>query len=318
MLEAARRCSIKTLAFTDHDSVMSPDTLEMLWGTKSDTNWISGIEITSGLPRELGGGVYSSLHVTGLFVDPLNRGLIEHCQKAQNARIERMEGIVKNLRRLGFDISVDDCLRASGGEAVGRPHIVEALRQRPRNLEIISKIKEDMELAAQKDEELRKKYELLLQRGEAQYPYGLFLTETSFIPDVYVEFQYWSDLEKSVSLVRDAGGVALIAHYFTAKSKIPFEMLEKFLKDKVVDGAETVYGIHAWGTDEWATLDRERKMVRELVHRYDCYEGGGADAHSYEDLQYFSRVNEVSSETEGFAERIIAKGNVAVEFSSFA
>ena len=127
VLEAARRNKVGLVAFTDHDTLPSAADLKILRDYDGPVKWMVGCEISSGLPIELGGGVTSSLHILGLFTDPTNKALLDHCVKAVAARIERMERIVTNLKSLGFNISVEDCMAASGGETVGRPHIVRAL-----------------------------------------------------------------------------------------------------------------------------------------------------------------------------------------------
>lgn len=125
-----RVCSennIGTVAITDHDSVLNEEQISYLHKKESEVNWISGIEISSGFPSEMGGGVASEFHILGLFVDPFNKNLVKHCKLAQEARVERMQKMVKNLTGLGFKITEEDCLAASGGETVGRPHIVKAI-----------------------------------------------------------------------------------------------------------------------------------------------------------------------------------------------
>src|SRR5262245_56689114 len=85
VLETARRCGIGVVAFTDHDMLPSETEVERLRQYDGPVKWLIGCEISSGLPRELGGGPTSSLHVLGLFCDPGNAALREHCARAQAA-----------------------------------------------------------------------------------------------------------------------------------------------------------------------------------------------------------------------------------------
>ena len=64
---------------------------------------------------------------------------IDH-QLAQEARIERMSKMTKNLNNIGFKITQDDCIKQSGGEAVARPHIVKALLSYDENLKRMEEI----------------------------------------------------------------------------------------------------------------------------------------------------------------------------------
>jgi predicted metal-dependent phosphoesterase TrpH len=319
LLAAARRVGVAAIAFTDHDSVMHEESVREL--RKADlggTNWISGIEISSGLPKELGGGAYSALHIVGLFVDPTNIDLVNHCQNAQEARIVRMQKMVKNLQNLGFTITEDDCLKASGGEAVGRPHIVEALGYYPQNEGVTNDIRERMRTDAQNDAVIAQKYELILQKGELQAPYGLYMTEDSYISDVYVEYQYWTNLERSVELVRNAGGLAVIAHYSTARNKVSLDMVEKYLKEGTIDGVETVYGLYAFGKSDWNDIQSDRLKLRELANKYSRIESGGSDAHTAEDLEAFAKSGWYADETDGFAKKIIKQTRISTEWSSFS
>jgi len=131
-----------------------------------------------------------------------------------------MQKMVANLQELGFEISEKDCLKASGGEAVGRPHIVKALLSINQNHETITQLREKMKKDAKNDPEIRKKYDEMISRDEKLHSYDLFLTDTSYISNIYVDYQYFVDLDTSVKLIRDAGGVAILAHYFRNAKKL--------------------------------------------------------------------------------------------------
>jgi hypothetical protein len=211
VLDSARVNGLGVVAFTDHDMLPSEAEVGRLREYTGPVNWVIGCEISSGLPLELGGGATSSLHILGLFTDPTNEALREHCRKAQVARTERMERIVTNLKGLGFKISVDDCLKASGGETVGRPHIVRALNTYPENATIIDDLRAEMEAAAVQSASVAMDYAHMLERPASDYPYRLFLSDDAFVPGVYVDYLYTVDMDAAVKLIRDAGGVAVVA-----------------------------------------------------------------------------------------------------------
>ena len=208
VLEAARRNKVAVVAFTDHDTLPSEADLTKLKAYQGPVKWLVGCEISSGLPVELGGGVTSSLHILGLFTDPTNQALLTHCTKAVAARTQRMEQIVANLKKLSFTISVQDCLEASGGETVGRPHIVRALNGHPENRANIEQMKADMEKAAIGSMQIAMDYAHMMERPASDYPYRLFLSDDAFIPGIYVDYLYSIDLDSAVKLIRGAGGVA--------------------------------------------------------------------------------------------------------------
>ncbi|MDB5179243.1 MAG: hypothetical protein JWN01_1186, partial [Patescibacteria group bacterium] len=230
VLETAARTGFGVVAFTDHDMLPSEKDLAWLRAYEGPVKWLLGCEITSGLPKELGGGAASMFHILGLFTDPTNQALREHCVRALAARTERMERIVANLKGLGFTISVDDCLQASGGESVGRPHIVRALNSHAENATVLAGIKADMAKDAVSSMEVAHKYMRMAQRDASDEPYALFLSDAAYLPGIYVDYLYSLDMDAGVKLIREAGGQAILAHWPTIKRKINAEMVEGFLR----------------------------------------------------------------------------------------
>lgn len=315
MFELAQTLGISVIAFTDHDAVPSPQVMAELEALRTrSTKWIVGIEITADLPHELKPDV-GAMHIIGLFTDPTNEALIEHCHLAQEARRKRMHQIVSNLKDLGFKISEEDCLEMSGGESVGRPHIVQAINKYPENNLVTERIRLEMAHEAAQNPELQKHYDHMMQRGEAQYPYALYLSPNSF-RSAYAEHDYMPDLDQAVALIRGAGGVAILAHYFTIRAKMPFESLEKILSEKRLDGVEVIYGLREYGTDREKDMTLERNTLREMAQKYGAISAGGSDAHTDEDLERYAMSDWFSGESVGFTEKILTTGKVSKIFSS--
>lgn len=316
LFDLAESLGVSVLAFTDHDAVPSPAIMTELESLRNrETKWVIGTEITCDLPRELTPAT-AGVHLIGLFVDPQNEALLKHCERAQASRITRMKKIVEGLQGLGFIITADDCLAASGGESVGRPHIVEALKRRTENNAVMEKIRLEMRAAGESDPVIKDRYDQMMQKGERQYPYVLFLSPDAF-KSTYFEHDYMPDLGQAVSLIRGAGGVAILAHYYTVRNKLPIDSLEKLLAEKRLDGVEVVYGMREYGTDGEATIEKERALLRELATRHGAIMAGGSDAHTREDLTLFSNSDWFSGETAGFTANILATGKVTKKFSSF-
>lgn len=316
MFDLAGSLDISVVAFTDHDAVLNGEAIAYLESVRSSkTKWISGIEISAAPPKEIEGLGKGGLHIIGLFVDPKNTALQEHCRKAQSARIVRMQKIVSNLHELGFILSEEDCLKASGGETVGRPHIVEAINAHPENESAMQKLLAEMEKDARTDQEIKIKYNAMMDSGPYQYPYVLFLSHDSY-RKAYVDVSYAPDLDEASALIRNAGGISIIAHYFTVKKKMPFDFIEKLLAEKRIDGMETVYGLwHADLKDE-PELEAEKIKVRELVKKYGSLETGGPDAHRKEDMERYAELTVFSNPSIGMTEKLLASGKVNKKFSS--
>lgn len=311
VLKTAEANGFGVMAFTDHDMLPSAEDLVKLRSYSGPVKWLIGCEISSGLPHELGGGATSMLHILGLFTDPTNMALLDHCAKAGIARNERMERIVANLKGLGFKISVDDCLEASGGESVGRPHIVKALNMHPENEEIIAKIKADMAAAAVSDPTVAMDYMRMLERSESDYPYRLFLSDDAFIPNIYVDYLYSIDLDESVKLIRDAGGIAILAHWPTISKRINSLLLEQLLREKRLDGLELRSGFFD------GQVDRAERDLIAMADRTGCITTYGIDGHREVDIEKYGRDTTLANKSMGETAKILERIRPDLEYTNF-
>jgi len=313
VLKICNTNNIGVVAFTDHDSLPSAKVVKYLKNSKSSVKWVIGIEISSGKPNDF--ETNFSPHIVGLFVDPFNKNLMNHSRLAKKARIERMTRMVKSLKKLGFNITEKDCLKASGGETVGRPHIVKAIISKDENIVVIEKLKEKMEEDSKINEKLKEKYEYMMSAGKDSYPYTLFLSDDSYIRGVYVDYLYKVDLDGCVKLIRDAGGVSIFAHWFTEIKKCDRGCMEKLLKEDRIDGVETVYGFFDDMREEFI---KQRKILQDLVGKYHKLESGGVDAHTKKHLVDFAKNKWYAGLTVGMVEKIIKSGKVDLSWSSLS
>ena len=312
VLKTAEANGFGVMAFTDHDRLPDESDIKKLREFPGDIKWLVGVEISSGLPVELGGGSSSNLHILGLFTDPTNKALLDHCAKAQTARTERMEKIVKNLRNLGLVITVEDTLKASAGESVGRPHIVRALHMHPENAAVIEGIRVQMEKAAREDAGVAMDYAHMIERQASDYPYRLFLSSDAFIKDVYVDYLYWVDMDLAVSLIRGAGGVAVVAHWYTASKLIDAERLEQMIREGRLDGLEIM------GNPDNPQAKRAEPVVTAIAERTGCISTYGIDGHRPEDIPSFASDRGLAKRTIGQTQRIIEKISPDLTWSNLA
>ncbi len=317
LLSSARKCGIDTIAFTDHDSLLTSQITDTLRSV-NDIRWISGIEISSGWPVELGGGPAPLLHVVGLFVDYTSTKLREYCRLAKEARVERMSQMVKNLNGIGIKITQDDCIQASKGEIVGRPHIVSALLSYKENHERIQEIRLDMQKVAENDERVNEQYEKIKHKSFDQHPYDLFLKKDSFIRNVYVDHLYYLDFDNSVHLIRDAGGFAILAHYFTCMNMITPSILNRFVKEKRIDGIEVVFGLPSIGTEEEQKVQSAMDVAQQTAQKHACLISGGADIHTQKDIDLLVEHPKYAEQTIGLLEEMMRNGTIDITFSNLS
>ena len=298
------------MAFTDHDVLPNDEALAKLKTYDGPMKWLTGVEISSGLPKELGGGAASMFHILGLFVDPYNEALMEHCRLAVAARNERMERIVANLRSLGFDITEADCLADSGGEAVGRKNISRALYRSKGYDEVMNRLRNMMAKEAVEDLDVAMQYSRMMDGPTSDHAFVLFLSNDSYIEDVYVDYLYSIDMDDSVKLIREAGGIAILAHWETIEKQVSLEMLEGFLKDKRLDGVELRTSFTA---DNQDSLEAS---LREIADRTGAAITFGIDGHANKDIESFGRNQPLAERTIGQTDVLIKRFKPDLTFSN--
>ena len=119
----AARKGLSAVAITDHDTV---DGLEeaLAAGLRTGIEVVPGVEINAEHQQV-------TLDVLGYFLSaPPGDELREQLAKLRHYRDVRNAQILERLTQLGYPVSADELAQIAGGEAVGRPHIGEALRRR--------------------------------------------------------------------------------------------------------------------------------------------------------------------------------------------
>lgn len=118
LIEEAKKAGLTAIALTDHDTMSGlPEALEA--GVKKGIEVIPGCELS--VHTETG-----VLHIVGLWVDSYSETLIRAFNEIQDRRKGRNEQMVAKLRKLGFDITLEDVEEQAGG-TVGRPHMARIM-----------------------------------------------------------------------------------------------------------------------------------------------------------------------------------------------
>ncbi len=314
-LHTAEKESIGLVIFTDHDTLPSKEILENLKRQSFETKWAMGIEISSGAPKE-SPATESSVHLLGLFVDPFNADLADYCHVTREKREQRMRQMVKNFQRYGFDITPEECLAQAGPAVVASPHIVNALLVKEKNKALMDQFLEKLKKEAEENERAKKLYEGLLRKPASQIPYVLFIGDDPYIPDIAVNIPDKPDFDEGVRIIRNAGGIATIAHYFSIKPFMSLDLIEKLLVEKRLDGMETVYGLNEWNSPVHEEYEADRTKIKELVKRHNKIATGGADAHYRTDIENFAKNTAYADETRGMSEHILENYTVNTDWSS--
>jgi len=193
----AAKAGVTTLALTDHDAVAGVPEAE-------EAARELGVELVPAIEMSCVHEYAEDLHICGYWVD-LEK-IAPACERAQLGRRERAGEIVENLRREGFDLTLDDAIREAGAaDSIGRPHIARA---------------------AGATGDLGPFFEEYLVPGAK-----------AFVP------RRWPSAAQAIELIREAGGVAVIAHPYWDISEP--DKVEHLIRSLGADGVETFYPSHS-------------------------------------------------------------------------
>lgn len=296
---------IQVVAFTDHDVIPTEKEMNEVKGLNHPVNYIAGIEVSCDGIEEKPGVKIPTFHITGLFVDITNKELVEFSKNQLEDRIIRMKLLVKNLKSLGFDITEEDVLKQVKGKAIGQPHVVAALRSKQANIDLLNKFLEELKQKAKTDDLRKKQLEEIESREENVRWYVLVMSKDSMF-SAYVPYQNNKPIlvDDAVKLIRNAGGIAMVAHWSYNRDLFTQELVEEYLKSNRLDGMETVYAFGIEKNREQFVDDMLK--LAELCDKYHKVQGGGGDFHKIEDFALMTNPSfqEFANRTKGLVERI--------------
>ena len=179
----------------------------------------------------------TSVHMLGMLFDRENSALAEVLSTTRDNRLTRMNRIIGRLNEAGFEITIEDVLaQLAPGATLGRPHLADAL--------IAKKI--------------------VASRDEA-------FTELLHNNSKYYISHYSPTPEDAIKLIKQAGGVAVIAHPL-ASLRGRTVSIESF-KSMVEAGLDGIEISHRDQSED------ERQLLREIVEQYDIIATGSSDYH---------------------------------------
>jgi len=144
------------------------------------------------------GGI--EMHILGYFLDFKNKDLVEALARFRQSRLERAKKMLAKLRALGIIVSWEQVLEMARGETVGRPHIARALQE------------------ADRVQTTQEAFDRFLDKGRPAYVPRHRMTSA-----------------QALHLLRNAGGLPVLAHPWHVTSTIPHLAAEGLV------GLETYY-----------------------------------------------------------------------------
>ncbi|CAB4330441.1 MAG: PHP domain-containing protein [Actinobacteria bacterium] len=178
-----------------------------------------------------------SVHMLGLLFDGEHKEMQQMLEDSRDTRIPRMRKMIELLRADGIDISIEDVNRvAPTGSTLGRPHLADALVAKG--------------IVASRDEAF-----LDLLHNESKY---------------YVSHAAPTPVE-AISVIRRAGGVAVIAHPFASRrGEI---LVPESFTDLLAAGLN---GIEVHHRDQNA---QEQKVLTDIARGLNLVVTGSSDYH---------------------------------------
>lgn len=234
IVQKAEALGLGAVAFTDHDTIAGvKEALETV--PAPGIPILTGIEISAESPPFY--RCAGSFHILGYGLDiedpPLNRAL----EVLQAARKNRNPGIIERLREMGLDITLEEVIHRAGPAQIGRPHIAR----------------------------------VMMEKGFVGSIDEAFDRYIGTNKPAYVD-KYRIACEEAVTLIRDAGGIAAIAHPGLHQPivDIPFERIIPKLKEMGIEGIEVFYPEHSETHTRW---------YGDLARRFGLLITGGSDFH---------------------------------------
>jgi predicted metal-dependent phosphoesterase TrpH len=175
------------------------------------------------------------IHILGYLFDDKNPRLSERLQDLCNARRVRVQGIVQKLNEAGVEIRLDRVMQMAQGSSVGRPHIAQVLLAE----EYVQTFAEAFDKYLGND----RPYYLPVERLPSQ---------------------------EAIQLVREAGGITVMAH----PGSTGHDTLIPQLAAWGLDGLEVFYPKQSFDATS---------RYKAYCQQYNMLLSGGSDAHGMPD-----------------------------------
>ncbi|QNE18393.1 PHP domain-containing protein [Kribbella qitaiheensis] len=210
-----------------------------------------------------------SVHLLAYLLDPSYEPLAVELATVRDGRTDRIPSIVGRINAMGVELTVDEVLaQATGTPSVGRPHVADALVAKG----------------------------VVADRGEA---FDRFLADGR---PGHVS-HYAIDPGRAIDLVREAGGVPVIAHPWGRSSYkvITEETIARFVDEHGLAGIEVDHQDHSAAS---------RTALRGIAQNLGIIYTGSSDHHGAGKINHELGVN--STEPEQFQALLeVAKTNAA-------
>ncbi len=198
----------------------------------------------------------ASLHVLAYWIDPDDPELQAELTRLMDSRFRRGEMMIEKLQALGYDVSFERVQEIAGGGLIARPHVAKAMVEAG----IVDTEKEAFDRFISDD-------------GIANVP------------------KHALDPVRAVALIRQAGGVCVLAHpgMWKGQGSVPDALIEDM-------AAAGMAGIEVDHPDQDA---EQRAYYRAMAERLELVPTGASDCHG---ARYDFRLGSETTDADRVAE----------------
>jgi predicted metal-dependent phosphoesterase TrpH len=231
LMDRAHAKGVDVLSITDHD------TIDAYGKTAPEVvdSYAGKISLVAGIELSTQ-WQNTGIHVLGLNIDPASDAIKVAAQSQTGARLERARQISENLAKQGIDDAFNEVRKLAPGDYIGRPHFAQHI------------------INTGKAKSMQAAFRKFLGKGKAG--------------DVR---QHWADLPQIIQWIRDANGIAVLAHplkYKLTRTKLK-RLLDSFT-DAGGQGMEVVSG---------QQLPQQTAGMAELCQDRNLLASCGSDFH---------------------------------------
>lgn len=239
ILERAAEEGLSAISITDHDTIAGAREA-LRHGIPRELDFVTGVEISAAFPSTFGNA--GSLHILGYGIATDHKGLNKALDKQCFARSNRNPLIIEKLNAIGIPASIEAVSTVTGKKDIARPHIADYM--------VKSGYAKDIDDA----------FDRFLGKGKPAY------VDKFRIP-----------AEKAISLILEAGGIAVLAHPVLLLENKSDTFPDTFLENLVDTLASCgLGGIEAYYPGQTAALTT---YFEDIAARKGLLTTGGTDFH---------------------------------------
>jgi predicted metal-dependent phosphoesterase TrpH len=118
IVQLCKRCNLKAIALTDHDTVSGVE--EAVSYSTHDFEVIPAVEMSSNIGD-------MDIHILGYYLDYKNHALLAYLDDFKQHRAERVKKIIHKLHSNGIKLEFEQIKMVAKDCSLGRPHVAEVL-----------------------------------------------------------------------------------------------------------------------------------------------------------------------------------------------